>query len=134
MLWFWRLFGALSAYSVCCHRSHRIPFLFLTLHVEPVGLWKWDRIKKCWSRRFATSQLWPRAVVNLMSLHLISVHSDKDLQRASSLPAEKWVKILLKMAEEVVVRQWGGYIWCVRNFWTTHFFWKSASKWTLSQM
>lgn len=61
--------------------------------------------KKCWNRSFATSQLWPRAVVNIMSLHLISVHSDKDLQRPSSLPAEKEVKILLKMAEEIVVSQ-----------------------------
>lgn len=61
--------------------------------------------KKCWNRSFATSQLRPRAVVDLMSLNLISVHSDKDLQTGSSLPAEKWVKILLKMAEEIVVSQ-----------------------------
>ena len=61
--------------------------------------------KKFLNRIFAMSQFWPRAVVDLMSLHFISVQYDKDLQTGSALPANKWVKILLKMAEEIVRSQ-----------------------------
>lgn len=61
--------------------------------------------KKFLNRISAMSQFWPRAVVDLKSLHCISVQCDKDLQTASALPANKWVKILLKMAEEIVSSQ-----------------------------
>jgi len=61
--------------------------------------------EKCLNKIFAISQLSARAVLDLMSLRFISAQYDTDLQTASALTANKWVKVLLKMAEEIVVSQ-----------------------------